>query len=108
MPSCDVTDGVPWVRWSASGRLNLADACVHRWVREARGEDETLRRVGEDGSTAAMTRARLSAAFVDHLPRTRSARIMRRTIHAVLGGDPAGELTKRENPGALEAVRLAR
>jgi acetyl-CoA synthetase len=43
--------------------------------------------------------------FVGELPRTRSAKIMRRTIRAaVLGQDP-GDLSGLENPSALEGIR---
>jgi acetyl-CoA synthetase len=43
--------------------------------------------------------------FVAELPKTRSAKIMRRTIRAaVLGRDP-GDLSSLENPGALEGIR---
>ena len=43
--------------------------------------------------------------FVDELPKTRSAKIVRRAIRAaVLGQDP-GDLSSLENPGALEAIR---
>jgi acetyl-CoA synthetase len=42
--------------------------------------------------------------FVEELPRTRSAKILRRAIRAkVLGEDP-GDLSSLENPSALEAV----
>jgi acetyl-CoA synthetase len=43
--------------------------------------------------------------FVDELPRTRSAKIVRRAIRSsVLGQDP-GDLSSLENPGALDAIR---
>jgi acetyl-CoA synthetase len=43
--------------------------------------------------------------FVDELPKTRSAKIVRRAIRAtVLGVDP-GDLSSLENPGALDAIR---
>ena len=43
--------------------------------------------------------------FVDELPRTRSAKIVRRVIRArVLGQDP-GDLSSLENPGAVEKIR---
>lgn len=43
--------------------------------------------------------------FVEELPRTRSAKIMRRTLRAaVLGQDP-GDLSSLENPRSLESVR---
>jgi len=47
--------------------------------------------------------------FVDELPRTRSAKIVRRAIRAsVLGQDP-GDLSSLENPGAIDKIhdRLA-
>ncbi|EHN10993.1 Acetyl-coenzyme A synthetase [Patulibacter medicamentivorans] len=44
---------------------------------------------------------------VDALPKTRSAKIMRRAIRAVtIGGDP-GDLSGAENPEALELIRTA-
>jgi acetyl-CoA synthetase len=44
---------------------------------------------------------------VDELPKTRSAKIVRRAIRAaVIGADP-GDLSSIENPGALEAIRTA-
>ena len=43
--------------------------------------------------------------FVDDLPRTRSAKIMRRVVRArALGKDP-GDLTSLENPAAVDAIR---
>jgi acetyl-CoA synthetase len=45
--------------------------------------------------------------FVEDLPRTRSAKILRRAIRAkVLGEDP-GDLSSLENPGALSAIEKA-
>jgi acetyl-CoA synthetase len=42
--------------------------------------------------------------FVEELPKTRSAKILRRAIRAsVLGEDP-GDLSSLENPSALEAI----
>jgi acetyl-CoA synthetase len=44
---------------------------------------------------------------VDALPKTRSAKIMRRAVRAaVLGIDP-GDMSGAENPEALDAVRVA-
>jgi acetyl-CoA synthetase len=43
--------------------------------------------------------------FVEELPKTRSAKIVRRAIRATaLGSDP-GDLSSLENPGALETIR---
>ncbi len=43
--------------------------------------------------------------FVDELPKTRSAKIMRRTLRAVVLGKDPGDLSSLENPSALEGVR---
>jgi len=45
--------------------------------------------------------------FVPELPRTRSAKILRRAIRAAATGEEAGDLSSLENPGALEAIRAA-
>jgi acetyl-CoA synthetase len=43
--------------------------------------------------------------FVEELPKTRSAKIMRRTLRAVVLGKDPGDLSSLENPSALDAVR---
>jgi acetyl-CoA synthetase len=43
--------------------------------------------------------------FVDELPRTRSAKILRRAIRAAALGEEAGDLSSLENPTALEKIR---
>jgi acetyl-CoA synthetase len=48
-----------------------------------------------------------SIRFVEELPKTRSAKILRRAIRAkVLGEDP-GDMSSLENPSALEAIHKA-
>jgi acetyl-CoA synthetase len=47
-------------------------------------------------------------AFVSALPRTRSAKIVRRAVRAVALGEDAGDLSTLEDPAALDAVRAAR
>jgi acetyl-CoA synthetase len=42
---------------------------------------------------------------VDDLPRTRNGKAMRRVIRRVLAGQPPGDLSALENPGAVEAIR---
>jgi len=42
--------------------------------------------------------------FVDELPKTRSAKIMRRALRAVVLGEDPGDLSGLENHGALEAI----
>ena len=45
--------------------------------------------------------------FVPELPKTRSAKIVRRAIRAAALGDDPGDLSSVENPQALDAVRAA-
>lgn len=43
--------------------------------------------------------------FVPDLPKTRSAKVMRRVIKAAYLGENAGDLSSLANPGAVEAIR---
>jgi acetyl-CoA synthetase len=43
--------------------------------------------------------------FVPELPRTRSAKILRRAIRATVAGEDAGDLSSLENPSALETIK---
>ena len=43
--------------------------------------------------------------FVEELPRTRSAKILRRAIRATVLGEDPGDLSGLENPAALDAIR---
>jgi acetyl-CoA synthetase len=45
--------------------------------------------------------------FVDELPKTRSAKIVRRALRAAAIGDDPGDLSSLENPAALDAIRDA-
>lgn len=45
--------------------------------------------------------------FVSDLPRTRSAKILRRAIRAAAVGEDPGDLTSLENPQAIEAIKAA-
>jgi acetyl-CoA synthetase len=42
--------------------------------------------------------------FVRELPRTRSAKILRRVIRSAYLGLPTGDISALENPGAVEEV----
>ncbi len=44
--------------------------------------------------------------LVDDLPRTRSAKIMRRVVKALALGQPAGDLSSLENPKSLEGITV--
>jgi acetyl-CoA synthetase len=43
--------------------------------------------------------------FVDELPKTRSAKIVRRALRATVLGEDAGDLSSLENPASLDAIR---
>jgi propionyl-CoA synthetase len=45
--------------------------------------------------------------FVTALPKTRSGKLLRRSIQAICEGRDAGDLTTIEDPGALEQIRAA-
>lgn len=45
--------------------------------------------------------------FVDELPKTRSAKILRRAIRATVMGEDPGDLSSLENPSALEKIRAS-
>ena len=45
--------------------------------------------------------------LVDALPKTRSAKILRRAVRAVAIGDDPGDMSSAENPEALDSIRLA-
>jgi len=45
--------------------------------------------------------------LVDALPKTRSAKILRRAVRAVAAGEDPGDMSSAENPQALDAIRAA-
>ena len=45
--------------------------------------------------------------FVTLLPKTRSGKLLRRSIQALAEGRDPGDLTTIEDPGALEQIRAA-
>jgi acetyl-CoA synthetase len=45
--------------------------------------------------------------FVDALPKTRSAKILRRAVRAVAIGEDPGDMSSAENPQALDGIRAA-
>jgi acetyl-CoA synthetase len=45
--------------------------------------------------------------FVDALPKTRSAKIVRRAVKATALGTDPGDLSSLENPEALDAIEAA-
>ncbi|WP_181779376.1 AMP-binding protein [Pseudonocardia pini] len=66
--------------------------------------EELRRRVGEElGKPFAPS----LVCRVSELPKTRSAKIMRRAVRAAALGQDPGDLSGAENPGALDVVRAA-
>ena len=45
--------------------------------------------------------------FTRALPKTRSAKVLRRAIRAVVTGDPPGDLSGLEDPASLDAIATA-
>jgi acetyl-CoA synthetase len=45
--------------------------------------------------------------FVDELPKTRSAKILRRAIRATAVGEDPGDLSSLENPSAIEKIQAS-
>ncbi len=45
--------------------------------------------------------------FIANLPKTRSGKLLRRSIQALAEGRDPGDLTTIEEPGALEQIRAA-
>jgi acetyl-CoA synthetase len=71
--------------------------------------DETLRaELGAAVATALGPAFRPAAVrFTAALPKTRSAKILRRAIRAVAVGSPPGDLSGLEDPAALDAIAAA-
>ena len=55
----DDSRGMEWTTWFTGARLNLADACVHRWARERPGESAAIWHA-EDGARSSLTWDELS------------------------------------------------
>ena len=64
---------------------------------------EELRATVREHLGSAFTPARV--VFAEALPKTRSAKIVRRVVRAGLTGDDAGDLSSLEDPHVLEAIR---
>jgi acetyl-CoA synthetase len=45
--------------------------------------------------------------LVDALPKTRSAKILRRAVRAVAVGEDPGDMSSAENPQSLDGIRAA-
>jgi acetyl-CoA synthetase len=59
----DDSRGIEWTTWFTGARLNLANACVHRWARERPGDEAAIGH-GEDGTRHSLTWAEISREVV--------------------------------------------
>ena len=55
-----------------------------------------------------LLRAACGLRFTTALPKTRSAKIVRRAVRATVVGEDPGDLSTLEDPAAIEAVRASR
>jgi acetyl-CoA synthetase len=55
----DTSRGIEWATWFLGARLNVAEACVHRWA-AARADEEAAVWEAEDGERRSLTWAELS------------------------------------------------
>jgi acetyl-CoA synthetase len=77
--------------------------CVLKPDATATSDEVSAAVAGELGKAFAPARV----LFVPALPKTRSAKIVRRAVRATALGTDAGDLSTLENPDALEAIRRA-
>ena len=90
-----------------AGRVRRGEGCSEdRHARGARGAGEGG---DEDGGPAARRhRPAVAGAFRRRvLPKTRSGKVLRRSIQALAEGRDPGDLTTIEDPTALEQIRAA-
>jgi propionyl-CoA synthetase len=82
-------------------------------LRDASAVNDTTERLRLEGEVMATVDKQLGAVarparvyFVSALPKTRSGKVLRRSLQAVCEGRDAGDLTTIEDPAALEQIRL--
>ena len=83
-------------------------------VKDTSRLDSTAGRMAEEGDVMKVVDTQLGAVarparvhFVTALPKTRSGKLLRRSIQAICEGRDPGDLTTIEDPGALEQIRAA-
>ena len=84
-----------WAFWVARAGTSVDDAAVSRELKEIVGAE-----LGKPFAPSKIWR-------VDALPKTRSAKILRRAIRAAALGNDPGDLSGAENPDALDGIRDA-
>jgi propionyl-CoA synthetase len=83
-------------------------------VKDANRIATPQQRLAEEGDVMKVVDAQLGAVarparvhFVTALPKTRSGKLLRRSIQAICEGRDPGDLTTIEDPNALEQIRAA-
>jgi propionyl-CoA synthetase len=83
-------------------------------VKDTSRVGSTAERLAEEGDVMKVVDTQLGAVarparvhFVTALPKTRSGKLLRRSIQAICEGRDPGDLTTIEDPGALDQIRAA-
>ena len=79
---------------------------VHHRAVDAVRREEAWRRRSREHDPDALVAEDVGATVVEELPKTRSAKIVRRALRATVMGKDPGDLSSLENPSALEAIRM--
>jgi propionyl-CoA synthetase len=120
--------GTREIEESISSHPNIAEVAVVGVADQLKGQvaiafavvkdtsrlDSTAGRMAEEGDVMKVVDTQLGAVarparvhFVTALPKTRSGKLLRRSIQAICEGRDPGDLTTIEDPGALEQIRAA-
>jgi len=120
--------GTREIEESISSHANIAEVAVVGVADALKGQVAIAFAILKDGGQAADTASRLAhegdimkvvdqqlgavarparVHFVTALPKTRSGKLLRRSIQAICEGRDPGDLTTIEDPGALDQVRAA-
>ena len=89
-------------RGQGRGDLVLRRPEARRRARPSRSPRSSVRWWPSISASRSRPRA---CVFVDELPKTRSAKIVRRAIRAAATGEDPGDLSSLENPGAVDGIR---
>ena len=95
---------------SLKGQVAMAFAIV----KDVSRIDTPEKRLAHEGEVMKVVDSQLGAVarparvhFVTALPKTRSGKLLRRSIRALCEGQDPGDLTTIEDPAALEQIRAA-
>ena len=92
-------------RTRSRARSSGASACCARAASPARSCAPPARRAAREELGKAFAPAEVR--FTTALPKTRSAKILRRAVRATVLGEDPGDLSTLEDPGAIDAVRAS-